>query len=62
MADPTACANGLIAGQGSIYWKEGMASCTACGHNYLHSKKDPATCAKWKSAYAHSRRDVNGTS
>jgi|GEM_PF-6011342 ribosomal protein L37E len=41
MADPTACANGLIAGQGSIYWKEGMASCTACGHNYLHSKKDP---------------------
>lgn len=41
MSDPTACANGLPAGRDSIYWKEGMASCTACGHNYLHSRKDP---------------------
>ncbi|MFZ1669742.1 MAG: hypothetical protein WAT65_02200 [Candidatus Nanopelagicales bacterium] len=41
MIDPTTCANGLPKGAGSIFWKEGMASCTACGHNYLHSKKDP---------------------
>lgn len=41
MTDPTSCAEGLIKGAGNIIWKEGMASCTACGHNYLHSKSDP---------------------